>query len=189
MQELILLFVTISLINSIVITDYLEECPSVRVYKKMEVTIKAGCVISFILIVSSVLFYAMYNFVLMPLNMEFLRIVVLTVLIVWVAQMLELILPSIQFIMKKYMNLLLINCILMGLISMTIQTEGTLIQLVILNISSSMTCSIISMIIVAIAEHFQESNIIAPLRGLPIVFMIAGFISLTLLGFVTVVQL
>ena len=82
MTEIFLILVAAILVNNVVLTQFLGLCPFMGVSGKVETAVGMSAATLFVLTLASACSYLVYRYLLLPLNLEFLRTIAFIVIIV-----------------------------------------------------------------------------------------------------------
>ena len=94
--ELLTILVTSSLINNVVLSQFLGLCPFLGVSKKTDTALGMGLALTFVITLSSAVCGLIYKFILIPLDLAYLQTIVFILIIAMLVQFVEMVL-------KKYM--------------------------------------------------------------------------------------
>lgn len=72
-MEYILIFITAIFVNNIVLAQFLGICPFLGVSKKISTASGMGLAVTFVLLLSTIVTYAIQIYVLNPLHLEYLQ--------------------------------------------------------------------------------------------------------------------
>ena len=92
--QLILLLVSASLVNNVVLSRFLGLCPFLGVSKKVETSTGMGLAVIFVITLSSILASLIYSFILIPLNITYLQTIVFILVIAALVQFVEMLLKK-----------------------------------------------------------------------------------------------
>ena len=77
MNELASIFFSMALINNFILVRFLGLCPFFGVSKKTSSALKMGLAVLLVMVVTSVVTWALYTYVLEPLTVEYMKTMVL----------------------------------------------------------------------------------------------------------------
>ena len=104
--------------NNIVLVRSIGICPFLGVSKKLDSSVGMGAAVTFVLVLSSVVCYLLYHFVLVPLEYEYLQTIVFILIIAVLVQLLDIVLkrisPSLYNSLGVYLALITTNCAVLG---------------------------------------------------------------------------
>lgn len=187
MQDLVTLFISTALINNFVLTKFLGLCIFFGVSRRMDISISMGAAVIFVMILSSILGWAIYDFILVPLQIEFLRIVVFIVVIGSCVQMVEMIikkhLPAHYRMWGIYLLLIATNCIVLSIPLINAENHFNLIQCIVNALGSGVGFAIALILMSSIREKLELAPVPKSLHGFGIAFIVAGLLCLAFMGF------
>ena len=94
MSAYLTLFISAVIVNNFVLTRFLGLCIFFGVSKNLDASIGMGMAVTSVITLSSMLAWVVYNFVLVPFNLVFLKTVVFVLLIASFVQLLEIIIKK-----------------------------------------------------------------------------------------------
>lgn len=115
--------------NNFVLVQFLGICPFLGVSKKPGSALGMGLAVTAVMVITCVVTYPIYVFLLMPLGLEYLEIIVFILVIAALVQMLEMILkkfsPGLYSSLGIYLPLVTTNCAILGIAETVIGTVAT----------------------------------------------------------------
>lgn len=103
-------------------------CPFLGVSKKTSSALGMGVAVTAVMVLATAVTYPIYEYVMVPLQIEFLEIIVFIFIIASLVQMLEKILqrlsPSLYNAMGIYLPLITTNCAVLGVTELVINPDG-----------------------------------------------------------------
>ncbi len=89
MKELLLVLVGSALVNNVVLSQFLGLCPFLGVSKQVKTAASMGGAVIFVITIASAVTSLIYDFVLVPLNLEFSQTIVFILVIAALVQTVE----------------------------------------------------------------------------------------------------
>ena len=191
-QNLILVLITTIFINNVLLSQFLGLCSFLGVSKKTETAVGMGGAVIFVITISSAVTNLIYNFILVKLNLEYMKTIVFIVVIAALVQLVEMILkkyiPSLYKALGVYLPLITTNCAVLGVALTNVQVEYTSnLQSFIFSIVSGFGTAVgylVAILILAgIRERIEHNNIPESFKGMPIVLISAGLMAIAFMGF------
>lgn len=191
-QSLILVLITTIFINNVLLSQFLGLCSFLGVSKKTETAVGMGGAVIFVITISSAVTNLIYNFILVKLNLEYMKTIVFIVVIAALVQLVEMILkkyiPSLYKALGVYLPLITTNCAVLGVALTNVQVEYTSnLQSFIFSIVSGFGTAVgylVAILILAgIRERIEHNNIPESFKGMPIVLISAGLMAIAFMGF------
>ena len=112
--------------NNFVLSQFLGICPFLGVSKKVNSALGMGLAVTAVMVITCVVTYPIYVYLLLPLGLEYLEILVFILVIASLVQMLEMILkkfsPGLYSALGIYLPLVTTNCAILGVAELVIKT-------------------------------------------------------------------
>lgn len=187
-MSLITIFFTSILIENIILTKFLGLCPFLGISNKKEGAISMGIAITTVMIITSFITYLIYHFLLIPYDVEYLKIIVFILVIASVVQIMEILirkfLPRIYDLFGIYLPLITTNCAILGVVLLNTTQDYNLIESLVFALGSSMGYMLVLYIFSNIRERLEDSPIPKAFKGIPIALITAGIIAIIFERFV-----
>lgn len=117
-MQFILMGIGAVLINNIILTRFLGICPLLGVSKSNSSAVGMSLAVVFVVTTSAILSYSLYMFVLVPLKIEYLRLVSFILIIASFVQFVEMFLkrfvPALYKSLGIYLPLITTNCVVLA---------------------------------------------------------------------------
>lgn len=186
-MEYLLIFITAIFVNNIVFSQFLGICPFLGVSKKISTATGMGLAVTFVLTLSTIVTYLIQIYVLNPNGLGYLQTLVFILVIAALVQMVEIILkkvsPPLYQALGIFLPLITTNCAVLGVAILVIQKEFSLLQSIVYAVSTAIGFAVALIIFAGIREQLELVNIPKGMRGISIVLITAGLISLAFMGF------
>ncbi len=186
-MEYLLIFISAIFVNNIVLSQFLGICPFLGVSKKIDTALGMGAAVAFVLTLSTIVTYLLQHFVLNPLGLEYLQTLVFILVIAALVQMVEIILkkisPALYQALGIFLPLITTNCCVLGVAILVIQKEYTLLESVVYAISTAGGFALALVVFAGLREQLALVNVPKGMRGMSIVLITAGLLSLAFMGF------
>ena len=186
-QSLILILVTGALINNVVLNQFLGICSFLGVSKQMKASISLGGAVIFVITIASAVASLLYDYVLAPLGLDFMKTIVFILVIAALVQVVEMFLkkksPAIYKALGIYLPLITTNCAVLGVALTNVQDGFNFIESVLSGFGTAAGYTIAIVLLASIRGRIREEDVPAPLRGAPIVLISAALMSIAFLGF------
>ena len=187
MSNLILIIVTAALINNVVLSQFLGICSFLGVSKQMKATASLGLAVIFVITIASAVASLLYDFVLKPLGLDFMKTIVFILVIAALVQIVEMFLkktsPAIYKALGIYLPLITTNCAVLGVALTNVQDGYNFIESVLSGFGTAVGYTVAIVLLASIRTRIREEDIPAPLRGAPIVLISAALMSIAFMGF------
>ena len=179
------------LINSIfaqnfVFIRFLALCSFVGMTTSMDNSIGMGGAVTFVTVMASVISYALYYFVLIPLKLEYLQTITFILTIAVFVQLVELYLkkavPTLYRAMGIYLPLIATNCMILAVTLLNISEQYSLMMAIVFSVGASIGFTLALILLAGIRIKMRYITIPKFLQGYPIIFITASFIAIAFLG-------
>ncbi len=181
------LFVAASLINNFVFTRFLGLCIFFGVSKKMETAVGMSITFTSVMVISAALSWLIYNYVMIPLDITFLKIVIFIGVVAAFVQASDTIMrkvsPGLYYKLGIYLALISTNCIILAVPLINAGERYTFIESLAFGLGSGIGFALALIIMASIREKLELADVPAPFKGLPIAFVTTGLIALAFTGF------
>ena len=185
--SLILIIVTTALVNNVVLNQFLGICSFLGVSKQMKASASLGAAVIFVITIASAVANLLYNNILAPLNLDFMKTIVFILVIAALVQIVEMFLkkksPSVYNALGIYLPLITTNCAVLGVALTNVQNDYGFVESVIAGFGTGVGYTIAIVLLAGIRTRIDEEALPAPLRGAPIVLIAAALMSIAFMGF------
>jgi electron transport complex protein RnfA len=199
-------------INNFILAKFLGCCPFFGVSKHTSDALGMGIAVTFVMALSSLVTWAVYQFFLLPheitghnvltgiglmgpsMDLTWLKTITYILVIAGLVQVVELVLkksvPALYRALGIYLPLITTNCAVLGVVLLnTTDWKGgpenalALPLVLIQGTAGGLGFTMVMLLMSGIRERLASGNIPAPMRDLPIAFICAGLMALAFMGF------
>ena len=178
---------TAALVNNFVLSQFMGICPFLGVSKKVETTAGMGGAVVFVITIASLCTSILYNYLLVPAQLEYLNTIVFILVIAALVQFVEMVLkkmmPALYKSLGVYLPLITTNCAVLGVALLSVQNEYGVLESVVNGIGASLGFLLAIVLMAGIREKLENSNIPEAFKGTPIVLITAGLMAIAFCGF------
>ncbi|MBE5996793.1 MAG: electron transport complex subunit RsxA [Lachnospiraceae bacterium] len=187
MTNLILILITGALINNVVLNQFLGICSFLGVSKQMKASASLGGAVIFVITIASAVASLLYDYVLKPLNLDYMKTIVFILIIAALVQIVEMFLkktsPGLYKALGIYLPLITTNCAVLGVALTNVQDGYNFIESVLSGFGTAVGYTIAIVLLAGIRSRINEEDLPRPLRGAPIVLIAAALMSIAFTGF------
>lgn len=187
MKEMILLLVGAALVNNVVLSQFLGLCPFLGVSKKVETAAGMGGAVVFVITIASLVTSVIYNFILVPVKLEYLQTIVFILVIACLVQFVEIVLkkisPGLYKALGVYLPLITTNCAVLGVALLNVQNEYGILTSVVNGFGTAVGFTIAIIILAGIRERSEHNDVPKAFQGSPILLITAGLMAIAFAGF------
>jgi electron transport complex protein RnfA len=186
-QHVLTIFIASALINNFVFSRYLGLCIFFGVTKRMETAVGMSFTFTAVMLIEAVLNWAIYNYIMVPYNLGFLKIVIFIGVVAAFVQAADTIMkkiaPALYYKLGIYLALIVTNCIILAVPLLNADENYSLFESIALAVGSGLGFSLALIIMASIREKLELADVPKSFQGLPISFVLTGLIALAFLGF------
>lgn len=186
-MSLFTILFTAALVNNFVLSQFLGICPFLGVSKKVETAAGMGGAVLFVITIASLCTSLLYNYLLVPFELEYLNTIVFILVIATLVQMVEMFLkktsPGIYKALGIYLPLITTNCAVLGVALTNVQNGYGFEESVIAGFGTALGYTVAIVLLAGIRERIDESSIPKPFRGAPVVLLSAALMAIAFMGF------
>ena len=187
MTNLITIFILMAIINNIVLSQFLGLCPFFGVSKKLSNAVSMGMAVTLVMLISSVVTSVIYNYILVPFDIEFMQIVLYILVIASLVQIVELIIKrtniSLYNALGIYLPLITTNCAVLGVTLINSAENYTILESTASALGGGIGFTLVLIIMSGIREKLDLADTPRSMKGLPIAFITAALLALAFMGF------
>ncbi len=187
MTEYLLILVSTVLVNNFVLVKFLGLCPFMGVSKKLETAMGMGLATTFVLTLSSVSSYLVNEYLLAPLELEYLRTIAFIMVIAAVVQFTEMVVhktsPVLYQVLGIFLPLITVNCVVLGVALLNVQEQHGFLQSALYGFGGAVGSSMVLIMFAAMRERIIVADVPVAFRGPAIALVTAGLMSMAFMGF------
>jgi electron transport complex protein RnfA len=192
MTEFALLLISTVLVNNFVLVQFLGLCPFMGVSSKLETAIGMSMATTFVLTLASLTSYLVEHYILVPLDIQFLRTLSFILVIAVVVQLTEMIVhktsPTLYRLLGIFLPLITTNCAVLGVALLNARQSNNFFQSVIYGFGAALGFSLVLILFAALRERLAVADVPTPFKGASIAMITAGLMSLAFMGFTGLVK-
>ena len=185
------LFLTVilssALINNFVFTRYLGLCIFFGVSKRRDTSLGMGATFTFVMVVTGMVSWLLYQFVMKPLQLRFLQVLVFIGVVAILVQFLDTMLRKTHRALHErfgiYLVLITTNCIILAVPLLNAAADAGPLESFGLAMGSGAGFALALFLMSCARERLELARVPASFQGLPIAFALAGLFALAFMGF------
>ena len=187
MKDLLIIAISSALVSNVVLSQFLGICSFVGVSKKVETAAGMGGAVIFVITIASVVASLIYDWILHPLNLDYLYTIVFILVIAALVQIVEMFLKkcmvSLYNALGVYLPLITTNCAVLGVALTNVQDGNNFFESVINGFGTAAGYTIAIVLLAGIREQMEGNDIPYNFQGSPIVLVTAGLMAIAFFGF------
>jgi len=186
-NDLITIFISMAVINNFIVARFLGLCPFFGVSKKLREAISMGAAVTFVMLIASVATWVITNYVLIPLDVLYMRIVVYILVIATLVQIVELIIKRTNLTLYNafgiYLPLITTNCAILGITLINFRESYSFIESIVAALGGGIGFAFILTVMSGIREKLELADCPRVMKGLPVAIFVAMLLGLAFFGF------
>jgi Na+-transporting NADH:ubiquinone oxidoreductase subunit E len=189
----LIIFIAAIFTNNMIFSNFLGMCSYIAVSKEIPTSLGLGQAVTFVLACTSIINYFIYYYILVPLNLEFLRFIIFIISIAAFVQLLEMILeryiPNLYYALGIFLPLITVNCAILGVSLFMIIRNYTFFQSFAFSVGSGLGWTLAIVALAGIRQKIKINSVPKGLQGPGIALITTGLMALAFIGFSGIVQI
>ena len=181
-KDLLVILIASSLVNNVVLSQFLGLCPFLGVSKKTDTATGMGVAVIFVITLASAVAGAIYQYILKPLDITYLQTIVFILVIAALVQFVEMFLkkfiPALYQSLGVYLPLITTNCAVLGVALTNVQKDYGILTGIVNGFATAVGFTISIVILAGIREKLKYNDIPESFQGMPIVLVTAGLMAI-----------
>lgn len=186
MGDLVNIFIQSAFIENMILAYFLGMCSFLAVSKSLSTAFGLGLAVIFVLGITMPINWLINEFLLVSLELEFLRFIIFIAVIASMVQLVEMVVekfsPGLYAALGIFLPLITVNCAILGGSLFMVSREYTLSESVAFGLGGGFGWFLAIIAIAAIRERLRYSNVPPGLRGLGMAFLLTGLMGLAFLS-------
>jgi Na+-translocating ferredoxin:NAD+ oxidoreductase subunit A len=182
-------------INNFILSRFLGLCSFIGVSKHTGPAVSMGMAVTFVTTMASLITWLIYNFILQPYHLEYLRTISFILVIASFVQFTEIVIqkkvPALYRIFGIYLPLITVNCAVFGVTVLNTDVfffagkavAGSFVKSLLQGFGAGAGYTLAMFLMSGIRERLEFAEVPHSLKDVPITFIIASILSLAFLGF------
>ncbi|MBQ7822227.1 MAG: electron transport complex subunit RsxA [Clostridia bacterium] len=187
MKDILILMLTAVLIENYIFSRFLGICPFLGVSEKPDTALGMGFAVMFVMTLSSAATYAVYEYVLVRFDLEYLETIAFILIIATLVQFIEMFLkrfiPSLYGALGIYLPLITTNCAVLGAVLLNVDNGYNFVESIAFGFSSALGFTLAIVIFAGVRMRVSLAEPPKAFKGTPIALVTAGLIAMAFSGF------
>ena len=187
MTEFAVILLSSVLVNNFVLVQFLGLCPFMGVSNKLETAIGMGTATTFVLTLASVCSYMVHAWILVPLDLTYLKtisfILVIAAVVQFATMFIEKTSPLLYRVLGVFLPLITTNCAVLGVALQNTNKAHNFMQSTLYGFGAAVGFSLVLILFSAMRERLNVADVPQPFKGAAIGMITAGLMSLAFMGF------
>lgn len=160
---------------------------------KLETAMGMSMATTFVLTIASMCSYLVEQYLLVPLEIQYLRTLSFILVIAVVVQFTELVVhktsPTLYRLLGIFLPLITTNCAVLGVALLNVNKQHDFVASIIYGFGAAVGFSLVLILFSALRERLAVADVPTPFKGTAIAMITAGLMSLAFMGFSGLVKL
>lgn len=173
--------------SNILLANFLGMCSFISVSKDYKSSNGLGMAVTFVLTITTALNWIVYNYILIPFELEYLRYIVFIIVIAATVQALEMIIDRVSsnlyMALGIFLPLITVNCAILGVALFMQIRNYSFVQSIIYGLGSGLGWWLAIMALASIRKKVDNAPVPAGLKGPGITLITIGFMAMAFMGF------
>lgn len=178
--------------QNILLAYFLGLCPFIGVSREVKTAFGLGLAVIFVMTTTTLLNWAAYHYVLVPLKLEFFRFILFIIIVAAFVQFVEMAIerfsPFLYHQLGVFLPLITVNCAILGASLFMVIRNYSFIVTLGYGLGSGIGWFLAIMAMAGIRQRLATDRIPRGLQGPGITLVIAGLMALAFIGFTGVLQ-
>ena len=177
--------------SNIALTYFLGMCPFIAVSRNIKTAWGMGCAVTFVMVITAVINWPVYHFLLTPFHIEYLQYLSFIVVIAATVQIVEMVVersfPVLYLNMGVFLPLITVNCAVLGLSLFMILRDYSFVQAIVYAAGGGMGWTLAIVAMSGLRAKLIFADVPEALEGPGITLIIAGIMAMAFMGFAGIV--
>ena len=186
-SSFLLIFVSAAFTDNILMARFLGMCSCLGVSKKVDTSLGLGVAVMAVTASTAALNYLVYTYLLVPLHLEYLRLIVFIVVIAAFTQLVEMVIERVSEKLYNslgiFLPLITVNCAILGISLFMLNKPYSFLQAFAFGLGGGFGWFLAIALIGGIREKINEAALPKGLAGPGITLIIIGIMALAFVGF------
>jgi len=186
-MEYILIIIAAVFVSNIVLNQFLGICPFIGVSSKVSTALGMTGAVTFVMVISTLVTYIIYQYVLVPFDIVYMRTITFILVIASLVQLVEIIMkkisPPLYQALGIFLPLITTNCAVLGVAVLAVQKDFNMLESVVFAAGNAIGFGLALITFSGIREQLDLLNVPKRMKGVPIAFIVAGLMALAFMGF------
>ncbi len=186
-MHLIAIAISSCLVSNVVLSQFLGICSFIGVSTDIKTAAGMGGAVVFVITMASIVASLIFDFVLVPLDLVYLKTIVFILIIAALVQIVEMFMhkamPSLYNALGIYLPLITTNCAVLGVAITNAQNSYNFVESVVNGFATAVGYLIAIVLLAGIREQIADNDIPRSFQGAPIVIVTSAIMSIAFFGF------
>lgn len=187
------IFIAAIFTNNILLTNFLGMCSFIACSGQIKTSLGLGTAVIFVMILTTIINYAVYYGILLPLGLGHLQFIVFIAVIAAFVQLVEMIVerfsPKLYFALGIFLPLITVNCAILGASLFMIIRNYSFFQSVGFGLGAGIGWAVAIVLLAGLRQKMRYSHIPQCFKGVAIAMIVTGVLAMAFMGFAGMVSI
>ena len=187
MEAILGIIIAALLSQNFILVKFYGICPFMGVSKKIDTALGMGMAVTFVMALASAVCWVVNEWLLIPLNLDYMQTVAFILVIASLAQVVEMFLkkavPALYKALGVFLPLITTNCAVLGVVLVNVQEGYDFLFSVLNGVAGGIGFTIAIVLFASLRERVDKSDCPECFRGYPLTLIAAGLLALAFMGF------
>ena len=187
MNNYVTIFVSMALINNIVLTKFLGLCPFLGISRRLSSAVSMGVAVIIVMTMATMVTWLINRFLIEPFDVQYITTVMYILVIASLVQIIELTIRRTNIELYNslgiYLPLITTNCAVLGITLINTREGYGFLETIVSALGGGIGFTLVLVIMSGIRERLMLADTPRSFEGLPIAFLVAMLLGLTFLAF------
>ena len=173
--------------SNMILSNFLGMCSYLSISSEYKTATGLGMAVTLVLTITTIINWAVYRLVIVPLQIEYLRYIIFIMVIAAFVQILEMAMdrytPDLYAKLGIFLPLITVNCAILGVTLFMVIRQYGLLQSLVYGFGSGLGWWLAINMLAAIREKLQKAKLPPGIQGPAISFIITGIMAMAFIGF------
>ena len=183
---------TAAIAENMALYYFLGTCPLISVSSDLRTSFHMGLTVTFVMVISSAINFVIYNYLLVPLQLEYLQllffVLVIAALTLFLEQFLDRFFPEIYAAFGIFLPLIAVNCAILGVCIFVILREYDFVSSVAYSLGSGLGWLFVICLMASLRRRVDESKVSVYLGKTGITMIIASVMAMAFYGLSSIIK-
>lgn len=194
-SQFLAIFISAVFVYNVILSRFLGLCSFIAISKETRPALAMGLAVTFVAVMSSIITWFIYRFILIPFDLTYLRTISFILVIATFVQFVEMVIrktsPALYRFFGIYLPLITVNCAILGVAVLNSDmffvnnkaVTGSFYYAVFQGICVGIGYTLAMLLMSGIRERLEFCRVPKAFKDFPITFVIAAIMSLSFMGF------
>lgn len=180
--SVLLMMFSAILVENFIFSKFYGCCPFLGVSEHPDTALGMGMAVTFVMTVSGAATWLVYNFLLVPFGLEYLKtiafILVIAVLVQFIEMFLRRFVPALYSALGIYLPLITTNCAVLSSALLIVQNEYNFVEAVCFGFAAALGFTLAITVFAGLRSRMAHANPPRAFKGFPLTLIAAGLLAM-----------